>query len=119
MKRFEIYLNTLIYLTNYARLRNYIWWLTTIQLGWHATAFPHIKSRRMSFFVICPCHEPAMVGPQGTLGLVTTPWTRQGTDVFLGSVIRTRGRKEKSTVANRIIFFLSLALILMGAWGAW
>ena len=59
----------------------------------------------MSFFVICPCHEPPMVGQQGALDLVTTPWTWQGTDVFLGSVIRTRGRKEKSMVANRMVFF--------------
>jgi len=82
----------------------------------------------MSFFKICPCHEPSMVGPLGALYFFKTHWTWQGTDVFLGSAFRTRGRKEKgwllryetikvSPLRNRqFLLFLSLALILMGAW---
>ena len=47
-----------------------------------------------AFWLICPCHELLMAGPAGALYLVTIYWPWQGTNVFLGSVSRTRGRKE-------------------------
>ena len=47
-----------------------------------------------AFCLICPCHELSMAGLGGALYLVTIHWPWQGTNVFLGSVARTRGRKE-------------------------
>ena len=76
----------------------------------------------------CSFCKPYMAGDFRTLYFVTTPWTQQGTDVFLGSNFWTRGRKEKRMVAplrNKkslryatldLIFFLPSALNLMGAW---
>ena len=52
----------------------------------------------MPFFMICPCCEPSMAGAFRALCFVTTPWTWQGTDVFLGSNYWTRGYKEKPMV---------------------
>ena len=49
-----------------------------------------------AFCLICPCHELSMAGPIGALYLVTIHWPWQGTNVFLGSVSRTWGRKEIS-----------------------
>jgi transposase len=34
-----------------------------------------LARKRMSFFKICPCHEPPMVDPLGTLYFVKTHWT--------------------------------------------
>ena len=54
-----------------------------------------------AFWLICPCHELLMAGPAGALYLVTIHWPWQGTNVFLGSVSRTRGRKEISFFFHR------------------